>query len=184
MRGCNSSKWWSCFLYITQYIIIGNVGMETSTSHHLVSKPCTLSFFNWALNGSLKSRSASPVPLILEKQNGKIKKKTTNNEKQSKKSQNKKKTSQKIKKEEKRPPRSTPTPETARKIDFLIKQCYEKSCSNWGKKKMLIIREKKKEKDKERRRIIIINERKKIPPSLSAFPFPSSQLFRPLGSQD
>ena len=40
--------------------------MERSTSSHLVSKPCTLSFFKWSLRRSLKSRRASPVALILK----------------------------------------------------------------------------------------------------------------------
>ena len=40
--------------------------MDRSTSSHLVSKPCALSFFNWTLSRSLKSRRASPVPPILK----------------------------------------------------------------------------------------------------------------------
>ena len=40
--------------------------METSTSSHLVRKPCTTSFFNWTLSRSLTSRRASSVPRILK----------------------------------------------------------------------------------------------------------------------
>ena len=55
------------FLYkISDISSSGILVMERSTSSNLVSKPCTLTFFNCPLGRSLKSSRAWPVPLIVK----------------------------------------------------------------------------------------------------------------------
>ena len=56
-------SWLRAFKLIVPYC---SAPQKRSTFSNLASKPCTLSFFNWILKKSLKSRRASPFPLILK----------------------------------------------------------------------------------------------------------------------